>query len=71
MLTSIQNGKCLMWAGAAALYHSIYISFDAAILPTSVMIIFSLLAYKNLRQMSRNVRSINIPEQSQNASSTT
>jgi hypothetical protein len=66
MLTSIQNGKCLMWAGAAALYHSIYICFVAAILPTSLMIIFSFLAYKNLRQMSRNVRPINIPEQSQN-----
>jgi hypothetical protein len=60
-LTSIQNGKCQMWAGAAALYHSIYICFVAAILPTSLMIIFSLLAFRNLRQMSRNIRPVNIP----------
>jgi hypothetical protein len=64
-LTSIQNGKCAMWSGAAALYHSIYICFVAAILPTSLMIIFSLLAYKNLRQMARNVRPLNIPGQNQ------
>jgi hypothetical protein len=60
-LTSIQNGKCAMWSGAAALYHSIYICFVAAILPTSLMIIFSLLAYRNLRQMTRNVRPVSIP----------
>jgi len=66
LTTSIQNGKCSMWDSAAALYHSIYICFVAAIFPTSLMIIFSLLAYKNLRQMSRNVRPINIPEQIQN-----
>lgn len=59
MLTSIQNGKCLMWEGAAALYHSIYICFVAAILPTSLMIIFSLLAYRNLRRMLRNIHPIN------------
>jgi hypothetical protein len=59
-LTNIQNGKCLMWTGAAALYHSIYICFVAAILPTSLMIVFSLLAYKNLRQMLRNIRPINV-----------
>jgi hypothetical protein len=57
--TSIQNGKCLMWTGSAALYHSIYICFVAAILPTSLMMIFSLLAYKNLRQMLRNVHPFN------------
>jgi hypothetical protein len=45
-----------MWTGAAALYHSIYICFVAAILPTSLMTIFSLLAYNNLRYMVRNVR---------------
>jgi hypothetical protein len=44
-----------MWAGAAALYHSIYIFLVAAILPMSLMIIFSLLARKNLRKMLRNV----------------
>jgi hypothetical protein len=55
LTTTIQNGKCSMWAGAAALYHSIYICFVAAILPTSLMIIFSLLAYRNLRHMARNV----------------
>jgi hypothetical protein len=60
-LTSIQNGKCQMWAGAAALYHSIYICFVAAILPVSLMIVFSLLAYKNLRQMTRNVHPLNGP----------
>jgi len=65
MLTSIQNGKCSMWTSAGALYHSIYICFVAAILPTSLMIIFSLLAYKNLRQMSRNVHPIGIPKQDQ------
>jgi hypothetical protein len=59
-----------MWNSAAALYHSIYICFVAAILPTSLMIIFSLLAYKNLRQMSRNVRPSNIPEQIQNRENT-
>ena len=48
-----------MWTGAAALYHSIYICFVAAILPTSLMIVFSLLAYKNLRYMLRNVHPIN------------
>jgi len=56
MFTSIHNRKCLMWTGAAALYHSIYICFVAAILPTSLMTIFSLLAYNNLRYMVRNVR---------------
>jgi hypothetical protein len=61
LLTTIQNGKCLMWSSAAALYHSIYICFVAAILPTSLMIIFSLLAYRNLRQMTRNVRPVSIP----------
>ncbi|UJR08729.1 hypothetical protein I4U23_012986 [Adineta vaga] len=55
LLTAIQNGKCLMWTGAAALYHSIYICFVAAILPTGTMIIFSLLAFKNLQQMKRSV----------------
>jgi hypothetical protein len=54
-LTSIENGKCLMWASAGALYHSIYICFVAAILPTSLMTIFSLLAFKNLQNMKRNV----------------
>ncbi|CAF0890220.1 unnamed protein product [Adineta ricciae] len=56
LLTTIQNGKCLMWAGAAALYHSIYICFVAAILPTGTMIVFSLLAFRNLQQMKRNVQ---------------
>jgi len=60
-LTSIQNGKCQMWAGAGALYHSIYICLVAAILPTSLMIVFSLLAYKNLRKMMHNIRPLNIP----------
>jgi hypothetical protein len=63
LTTTIQNGKCLMWAGAAALYHSIYICFVAAIFPTSIMIIFSLLAFNNLRQMQRNVRPVGIPGQ--------
>jgi hypothetical protein len=44
-----------MWAGVAALHYSIYICFVAAILPTSLMIIFSLLAYKNLQYMKRNI----------------
>ncbi len=61
ILTSIQNGKCSMWEGAAALYHSIYICFVAAILPMSLMIIFSLLAYRNLQKMLRNVRPVNNP----------
>lgn len=61
LTTTILNGKCQMWAGVAALYHSIYICFVAAILPTSLMIIFSLLAFKNLRQMSRNIRPMSIP----------
>jgi len=65
LTTSIQNRKCLMWAGAAALYHSIYICFVAAILPTSLMIIFSLLAFKNLRQMLRNVDPLSISRQQQ------
>lgn len=64
-LTSIQNGTCKMWAGAGALYHSIYICFVAAILPTSLMIVFSLLAYRNLRQMKRNVVPLNIPRAGQ------
>ncbi|CAF0950004.1 unnamed protein product [Rotaria sp. Silwood1] len=55
LTTTIQNGKCLMWAGVAALYHSIYICFVAAILPTSLMAIFSFMAYQNLRRMTRNV----------------
>ena len=55
MLTSISNGKCQMSGGGAALYHSIYICFVAAILPTSLMAIFSLLAFRNLRQMTRTV----------------
>ncbi len=59
ILTSINNGKCQMWAGAAALYHSIYICFVAAILPTSLMMIFSLLTYKNLRKVLRNVHPMN------------
>jgi len=58
LLTSIQNGQCLMWNGAGALYHAIYICFVAAILPTSLMIIFSLLAYRNLRKMLRNIHPI-------------
>ena len=65
LLTTIQNGKCLMWTGAAALYHSIYICFVAAILPTSLMIIFSLLAYRNLQQMTRNVHPLNTSPSSQ------
>jgi len=44
-----------MWAGAAALYHSIYINLVAVIFPISLMIMFSLLAYNNLRHMARNV----------------
>jgi hypothetical protein len=56
-----------MWTSAATLYHSIYICFVAAILPTSLMSIFSLLAYRNLRQMSRNVHPINLPEPTPNA----
>ena len=59
LLTTIQNGKCLMWTGAAALYHSIYICFVAAILPTSLMVIFSLMAYRNLQQMMRHVHPTN------------
>ncbi|CAF4145246.1 unnamed protein product [Rotaria sp. Silwood2] len=55
LTTTIQNGKCNMWAGAAALYHSIYICFVAAILPTSLMAIFSFMVYKNLRRITRNV----------------
>lgn len=54
-LTSIQNGKCLMWTDAASLDHLIYIGFLAAILPTGLMIIFSLLAYKNIRNMIGNI----------------
>lgn len=65
LLTTIQNGRCLMWTGAAALYHSIYICFVAAILPTSLMIIFSLLAYRNLQQMTRNVHPLNTSPSSQ------
>jgi len=64
-LTSIQNGKCKMWNSAGALYHSIYICFVAAILPTSLMIVFSLLAYRNLRQMTRNVGPLNMPRAGQ------
>ena len=56
LLTTIQNGRCLMWTRASALYHSIYICFVAAILPTSLMAIFSLLAFRNLRQMSRQIQ---------------
>ncbi|CAF0784136.1 unnamed protein product [Adineta steineri] len=59
-LTSIQNGKCSMWTSAGALSHAIYICFVAAILPTSLMIIFSILAYRNLRQMLRNVAPVRI-----------
>ncbi|CAF3019381.1 unnamed protein product [Rotaria sp. Silwood2] len=55
LTTTIQNGKCNMWAGAAALYHSIYICFVAAILPTSLRAIFSFMSYKNLQRMTRNV----------------
>jgi hypothetical protein len=44
-----------MWGGAAAFYHSIYINLVAAIFPISLMIMFSLLAYNNLRHMARNV----------------
>ena len=55
IFTYIQNGKCQMWLSAAALYHSIYICFVAAILPTSLMAIFNLLAYKNLQKMLRNI----------------
>ena len=56
LLTSLQNGRCAMWSATGALYHSIYICFVAAILPTSLMIIFSLLAYRNLQQMTRRVQ---------------
>ncbi|CAF0886237.1 unnamed protein product [Rotaria sordida] len=56
LTTTIQNGKCSMWAGAAALYHSIYICLVAAILPTSLMAIFSFMAYQNLKRMKRNVQ---------------
>lgn len=59
LLTTIQNGKCLMWTGAAALYHSIYICFVAAILPTSLMAIFSLLAYRNLKHLMHHVQPTN------------
>ncbi|CAF4765092.1 unnamed protein product, partial [Rotaria sp. Silwood1] len=59
LTTTIQNGKCNMWAGAAALYHSIYICFVAAILPTSLMAIFSFMAYKNLKRLTRNVNPYN------------
>ena len=41
VITDIQNGKCLMWTGAAALYNSIYVCIVATILPTSLMIVFS------------------------------
>ncbi|CAF1023007.1 unnamed protein product [Adineta steineri] len=70
LTTTILNGKCSMWAGAAALYHSIYICFVAAILPTSIMIIFSLLAFKNLQQMKRNVRPISIPTEEKHTQNT-
>ena len=59
VLTTIQNGKCMMWTGAAALYHSIYICFVAAILPTSLMAIFSLLAYRNLKHLMHHVHPTN------------
>lgn len=65
MLTTIQNGKCLMWTGAAALYHSIYICFVAAILPTSLMAIFSLLAYRNLKRMMHHVHPNNATSHNQ------
>ncbi|CAF5229490.1 unnamed protein product, partial [Rotaria magnacalcarata] len=48
--TTIQNGKCSMWADPIALYHSLCICFVAAILPTSLMAIFSFMAYKNLQR---------------------
>jgi len=48
-----------MWAGAAALYHAIYICFVAAIIPMTLMIVFSLLAYRNLREMLHNVHPVN------------
>ncbi|CAF1420944.1 unnamed protein product [Rotaria magnacalcarata] len=44
-----------MWAGPIALYHSFYICFVAAILPTSLMAIFSFMTYKNLQRMTHNV----------------
>lgn len=55
LTTTILNGKCAMWAGAAALYHSIYICFVAAILPTTCMGVFSFMAYRNLKKMTHNV----------------
>ena len=59
IVTSINNGKCQMWTGAAALYHSIYIFLVAAILPMGLMILFSILAHRNLRKMLRNVQPVN------------
>ena len=65
ILTSIKNGTCQMWTKEATLYHSIYICFVAAVLPTSLMMIFSLLAYRNLRKMLRNVHPTNCPPANQ------
>jgi hypothetical protein len=60
-----------MWTGAAALYHSIYICLVAAILPMSLMIVFSLLAHKNLRKMLHTVHPMNttIPNQEEKVNS--
>ncbi|CAM4924293.1 unnamed protein product [Rotaria socialis] len=63
--TTIKNGKCSMWAGPIALYHSLYICFVAAILPTSLMAIFSFMAYRNLQRMAHNVHPVSNAAQQQ------
>ncbi|UJR17624.1 hypothetical protein I4U23_004520 [Adineta vaga] len=55
----IQNGECAPKHGTYNMFFGIYIAFDSGILPPSLMVIFSLLTLKNIRQIKKRTYPMN------------
>jgi hypothetical protein len=55
IFNTIQNGKCIM-SGLYPYFFAAYAIIIAAIIPPSMMITFTILAAKNIRQIRRRVR---------------